>query len=461
MIKKILIANRGEIVTRVMKACREMGIKTVAIYSEADKDMFYLEQADEAYNIGPANPIKSYLSIEAIIEVIKKSGADAVHPGYGFLSENARFAEAVVASGATWIGPPPSVLAAIDSKCYCRSIASQAGVPVVPGTVNTITGVDEIYSFAAKEGYPLVLKLDKGGGGKGIELVKGDEDVKGAYERLSRIGLMAFGHPECYIEKEIKNPRHIEVQFLADRSGGCVCLGERECSIQRRYQKIIEESPSPVVSQKDREALFDYTRRLALAMGYVGAGTMEYLRSPDGQFYFMEVNARLQVEHPVTELITGVDIVKKQIAIAAGEEIGFSQEEVEFVGHAIEARVYAEDPVTFCPSPGKIEKLELPYANGVKLRVDHAIKEGVTVPPYYDPLLAKVIAWGEGRREAIENLKKALASFKVEGIKTTIPVNLAILSSQMFAAGELSTGFIETMYERGGDGVIRPLWPCM
>jgi acetyl-CoA carboxylase biotin carboxylase subunit len=461
VIKKVLIANRGEIVTRVMKACREMGIKTVVIYSEADKGMFYLEQADEAYHIGPANPIKSYLNIEAIIEALKKSGADAVHPGYGFLSENARFAEAVAACGVTWIGPPPQVLSAIDSKCYCRSIASKAGVPVVPGTIGTISSVDEIYGLAASLGYPLVLKLDKGGGGKGIELVKRGEDVKGAFERLSRIGLMAFGHPECYIEKEISNPRHIEVQFLVDKNSNCVCLGERECSIQRRYQKIIEESPSPVVSEEDRENLFEYTRRLALGMGYVGAGTMEYLRSPDGQFYFMEVNARLQVEHPVTELITGIDIVKKQISIAAGEELGFDQGEVEFKGHAIEARVYAEDPVTFCPSPGKIERLEMPSANGVVLRVDHAIKEGVSVPPYYDPLLAKVIAWGEGRREAIENLKKALSSFKVEGIKTTIPVNLAIISSQAFAAGELSTGFIENMYERGSDGVLRPLWPCM
>lgn len=460
MIKKLLIANRGEIVTRVMRACQDLGIKTVTVYSDADKNMFYLKQADEAYNIGPANPIKSYLNIESIIDVLKKSGADAVHPGYGFLSENASFAEAVYASGATWVGPPPSVLNSIDSKCYCRKIATDAGVPVVPGTITIIESADEIYRFAGEYGYPVVLKLDKGGGGKGIELVREEGQVKDAFERLSRIGKLAFGHPECYIEKEIINPRHIEIQFLADGFGRCVCLGERECSIQRRYQKIIEESPSPVVSEEERKTLFDHTCKLALAMGYQGAGTMEYLRSEDGSFYFMEVNARLQVEHPVTEFLTGIDIVKRQLTIASGKGLEIGQEDVEMKGHAIEARVYAEDPVSFCPSPGIIKKLAFPLTDNNTLRIDHAIEEGSAVPPYYDPLLAKVIAWGPTRLEAIEQLKRGLTDFKIEGIKTTIPVNLLILGSERFADGDLNTGFIEALFAKARTDV-KPLWPCM
>lgn len=460
MIKKLLIANRGEIVPRVMRACHNLGIKTVAVYSEADKNMFYLKEADEAYNIGPANPVKSYLNIESIIDALKSSGADAVHPGYGFLSENASFAEAVSGGGATWVGPPPIVLKSIDSKCYCRQIATDAGVPVVPGTISIISDVDEIYQFASEQGYPIVLKLDKGGGGKGIELVKEESQVKDAFERLSRIGKLAFGHPECYIEKEIINPRHIEIQFLTDGYGNCICLGERECSIQRRYQKIIEESPSPVVSESERNALFDYTRKLALAMGYQGAGTMEFLRSENGDYYFMEVNARLQVEHPVTEFLTGIDIVENQIKVASGAKLGLGQEDVVLNGHSIEARVYAEDPATFCPSPGTINKLVFPETDGKTLRIDHTIEEGGTVPPYYDPLLAKVISWGPTRLEAIANLSKALNDFKIEGIKTTISVNYLILNSERFATGDLNTGFIEALFASVRKDV-KPLWPNM
>ncbi len=461
MIKKLLIANRGEIVPRVMRACRDLDIKTVTVYSDADKDMFYLQEADETYNIGPANPIKSYLNIEALVEVIKTSGVDAVHPGYGFLSENASFAGAVAVNGAVWVGPAPAILKAIDSKCYCRKIANDAGVPVVPGTIDKINDVAEIYRFASEHGYPIVLKLDKGGGGKGIELVEEEAQVKDAYERLARIGKISFGHPECYVEKEIRKPRHIEIQFLTDQFGNCICLGERECSIQRRYQKIIEESPSPVVSEAERAVLFDYTSRLALAMGYRGAGTMEYLRSEDGKFYFMEINARLQVEHPVTEFLTGIDIVKKQLTIASGERLGITQEEIDFRGHAIEARVYAEDPVTFHPSPGTITKVDFPVTDSNFLRIDHAVEEGGKVPPYYDPLLAKVIAWGPDRPEAVERLKNALSDFDIEGIKTTIPVNLLILSSSDFIAGCLDTGFIEALYLKDKEASVKPLWPCM
>jgi acetyl-CoA carboxylase biotin carboxylase subunit len=460
VIKKLLIANRGEIVPRVMRACHNLGIKTVAVYSEADKNMFYLKHADETYNIGPANPLKSYLNIETIIEAVKNSGADAVHPGYGFLSENASFADAVFTGGATWVGPPPAVLKAIDSKCYCRQIATKAGVPVVPGTISVISGVDEIHRFAAEFGYPIVLKLDKGGGGKGIELVREEGQVQGAFERISRIGMLAFGHPECYIEKEIINPRHIEIQFLTDSYENCICLGERECSIQRRYQKIIEESPSPVISEAERKTLFAYTRKLALAMGYQGAGTMEFLRSEDGDFYFMEVNARLQVEHPVTEFLTGIDIVESQLKIAYGKALELRQEDVVMKGHSIEARIYAEDPVSFCPSPGTISKLVFPQLDVKTLRIDHTIEEGGKVPPYYDPLLAKVISWGPTRTEAIANLTKALNDFKIEGIKTTISVNSLILNSARFASGDLDTGFIEALFA-AASGDVKPLWPCM
>jgi acetyl/propionyl-CoA carboxylase alpha subunit len=463
VIKKLLIANRGEIVVRVMKTCRKLGIKTVAVYADADRNMFYLKEADEAYHIGPSNPIKSYLNIEAILDAAKQSGADAIHPGYGFLSENSRFADAVVSNGITWVGPPPAVLMAIDSKCYCRKIAADAGVPVIPGTLDTISSADELCSYASEYGYPLVLKLDKGGGGKGIEIVREDLQTKEAFERLSRIGMLAFGHPEAYIEKEVIRPRHIEIQFLADGSGNCVCLGERECSIQRRYQKIIEESPSPVVDEKERTMLFDCTVKLANAMGYQGAGTMEFLRSTEGQFYFMEVNARLQVEHPVTEFLTGIDIVEQQLRIASGESLEWRQADVRLRGHAIEARVYAEDPVSFCPSPGTISRLQFPATDPAHLRIDHAMEAGAAVPPYYDPLLAKVIAWGESRRDAVDILVRALSEFHVEGIKTTIPANLLILSNPKFLNGDLDTGFIDDLYANARPDQLsgKPLWPCM
>ena len=463
MIKKVLIANRGEIVVRVMTTCRKLGIKTVAVYSDADRNMFYLKDADEAFHIGPSNPVKSYLNIEALLEAAKQAGADAIHPGYGFLSENSLFAEAVAARGITWVGPPPAVLKAIDSKCYCRRIATDAGVPVIPGTIDIISSEDDICRFASEHGYPVVLKLDKGGGGKGIEVIGQDLQAKEAFERLSRIGKLAFGHPESYLEKKVIDPRHIEIQFLADGFGNCVCLGERECSIQRRYQKIIEESPSPVVAEKERAMLFDCTSKLARAMGYEGAGTMEFLRSAEGHFYFMEVNARLQVEHPVTEFLTGIDIVERQLRIADGERMELRQADVALRGHAIEARIYAEDPVSFCPSPGTITHLQLPATDPAYLRIDHAIEAGAAVPPYYDPLLAKVIAWGETRRNAVDRLVKALSEFQLEGIKTTIPVNLLILGNPKFLNGDLNTGFIDELYAQASPDQTsgKPLWPCM
>ncbi len=445
MIKRLLIANRGEIVPRIIRACRDLGIETVAVYSEADQNASYLRQAGAARLIGPANPVKSYLNIEAIIAAAKDTGADAVHPGYGFLSENAAFAEAVTAAGMTWVGPSPAVLKAVESKCCCRETATGVDVPVVPGTVQPVRDADEIRRFGFQYGFPIILKLDKGGGGKGIEVISthGQGQVARAYEKLSRIGQLAFASPDCYIEVKVNKPRHIEIQFIADDYGNVVCLGERECSIQRRYQKIIEESPSAAVTEADREKLYRYTKSLIRAMGYQGAGTVEYLRSGDGKYYFMEINARLQVEHPVTEFVTGLDIVKTQLEIAAGQKLGLAQEDVRLNGHAVEVRVYAEDPVTFFPSPGTVSKLRLPEADPRYLRIDHALEAGCAVPPYYDPLLAKVITWGGSRRESVQRLKDALSGLVIEGVKTTIPANLDIIGSPEFLAGIFNTSFIE------------------
>ncbi len=444
MIKKLLIANRGEVVSRIIRACNALGIRTVAVYSEADRDALFTRQADASVHIGPANPMKSYLNVEAIIEAARHSGADSVHPGYGFLAENYAFAQAVISEGMTWVGPSPEVMKEVESKCYCRRIAEKVQVPVNPGTLDPIKNVEEVYRFAREVGYPVFLKLDKGGGGKGIEMVNADEEVPAVLDRISRIGLAAFDSSDCYLEKVVANPRHLEVQFLGDHFGNYVCLGERECSIQRRHQKIIEESPSPIVTPADREMIFGYSLRLAQAMKYQGAGTIEGLRSEAGDYYFMEINARLQVEHPVTEFLTGVDIVQTQLRIASGETMSLSQDEVKMDGHAIEARVYAEDPVTFQPSPGIIKSLHLPRETE-DLRIDHALEEGGSVPPFYDPLLAKVIARGKTRESATSRLIEALKDFQIEGVSTTIPLNVSILEHPEFKAGNYHTGFIEAL----------------
>ena len=443
MVSSVLIANRGEIVSRIIRTCKEMGISTIAVYSEADANAPYLQMADEAVLIGPANPVKSYLNISTIIEAACTTGAQAVHPGYGFLSERGAFAEAVENAGITWVGPSPQVLKSISSKSYCRKIADSVDVPTIPGTLGIVKSPDVVVDFGNANGWPVFLKLDKGGGGKGIERVSGESEAKKVFQRASRIGEMAFGSGDCYIETVVDNPRHIEVQFLADNFGNCICLGERECSIQRRHQKIIEEAPSVVVMEDERALLFDRTVRIIKKIGYKGAGTIEYLRSGDGNYYFMEINARLQVEHPVTEYLTGIDIVKKQLSIASGEALNIEQSDVRFNGHAIEARVYAEDPETFIPSPGAITALEFP-GQDAKIRIDHALKANTSVPPYYDPLLAKVIVWGEDRPDALSRLKKALSEFRVEGVKTTIPLNLKIIDSSEFQSGNIDTNFIDT-----------------
>lgn len=437
--RKLLIANRGEIVVRIIRTARDMGIRTVAVYSDADKDAPHVREADEAIRIGSSPPPKSYLNIEHIMAAIKESGADAVHPGYGFLSENAAFADAVVAGGYTFVGPSPKILSTIESKCYCRKISHDAGVPVTPGTLGVVKDAEEVQRVLDDLGAPILLKLDKGGGGKGIQVINNSHEVINTLESSRSMGKVAFGSPDCYIEKRLNRSRHIEVQFIGDTYGNYITLGERECSIQRRYQKVIEEAPSPVVTEKERTMLEDWTVKLASAMGYHSAGTIEYLRSEKGDYHFMEINARIQVEHPVTEFITGVDIVRCQLEIASGKRLAISQQDIQFDGHAIQARIYAEDPVSFMPSPGIIGKLRFPVIKKVKTRFDHALEEGSSVSPFYDPLLAKVIAWGSTRERAITRLKKRLSCFKVEGTKTTIPMALMILDSDDFANGNFHT----------------------
>ncbi|MDR0760199.1 MAG: cytidylate kinase family protein [Treponema sp.] len=447
MIKKLLIANRGEIVNRIIRTCNAMGISAVVVYSEADKEADYIARAAESYHIGPSAPVKSYLNTEALIGALLKSGADAVHPGYGFLSESAPFAEAVQKAGAKWIGPDPSILLNIESKCYCRVMADKMGVPVTPGTVGIIRGVDEIYETAEKVGLPILLKLDKGGGGKGIEEIDHFESravTQAVYESMQRIGLMAFACGDVYIEKEVIAPRHIEVQFIADNYGNIVCLGERECSIQRRYQKIIEESPSPVVSEADREKLYSYTEKIVRAIRYTGAGTIEFLRNSEGVFYFMEINARLQVEHPVSEMVTGLDLVEWQLRVANGEKLTVTQRDICLQGHAIECRIYAEDPKTFKPSPGIITRLEFPEAKNGRVRLEHAIWEGFRVSPFYDPMLCKLIVWGGDRKTCIANMREALGKLVIQGVSTNITTDIAITRNKNFAAGNFATNFLNS-----------------
>lgn len=446
--KKLLIANRGEIVVRIIRTARDMGIKTVAVYSEADTDSPHVREADEALCIGPAPPPKSYLNIDNIMAAVLSSKADAVHPGYGFLSENRSFARAVVEQGVTFVGPSVETLSDIESKCYCRRLCHELGVPVIPGTLDIVGDADQVRQVFRKYGPPLLLKLDKGGGGKGIQVIEREKDIESVLASSASMGQVAFGSPDCYVEKGLKNARHIEVQFLGDHYGNYITLGERECSIQRRYQKIIEESPSPVVGPEERDRLHAWTHSLAAGMGYQNAGTIEFLRDEDGAFYFMEVNARIQVEHPVTEMVTGLDIVKYQLEIASGKRLDLVQEDVRFDGHAIEARVYAEDPVSFMPHPGTISELKFPDIRRVKSRFEHALEKGMRVSPFYDPMLAKVVAWGSTRSKAIKRLNRRLSHFRVEGTKTSIPLVRMILDSEHFSRGRFNTESLEQIIDR-------------
>jgi len=448
MFRKILIANRGEIAVRIIRACRDLDISPIAVYSQADAAALHVRLADEAYEIGPPPSAESYLCIERIIEAARRSGAEAIHPGYGFLAENADFARAVAAANITFIGPPAAAIELMGSKTNARRAAVSAGVPVVPGTTEPLSSVDEAREVAARFGYPVMLKAAAGGGGKGMRLVGGVDELASAFATAQSEAAAAFGDPQIYLEKAIERPRHIEIQIFADTHGNFAHLGERECSIQRRHQKVIEECPSPIGDAGLRAAMGAAAIEIARAAQYVGAGTVEFLvADATRDFYFLEMNTRLQVEHPVTELATGIDLVREQIRVAGGEPLSFAQETVALTGHAIECRVYAEDPENnFLPSPGRIVGLRVPA--GPNVRDDGGVYAGAEVSIYYDPMISKLATWGRTRREAIERMRRALDEYTVEGIKTTLPFFREIMRDAEFVAGRLDTGFIERFNQR-------------
>tara|TARA_B100001248_G_scaffold262718_3_gene261508 strand:+ start:5467 stop:6957 length:1491 start_codon:yes stop_codon:yes gene_type:complete len=450
MFKKILIANRGEIAIRVIRACREMGIRSVAVYSEADRNSLHVLLADDAYFIGPAPSTESYLNVNKLLEVIDESGADAVHPGYGFLSENAGFAEALEKKGITFIGPDISSLRDMGDKLSARELMQKAGVPIVPGSDGPVENEEDLVQTANKVGYPLLIKASAGGGGKGMRLVEKEADLVNAFQMATREATNFFGNPAVYIERFIQNPKHIEIQVFGDKHGNVVHLYERECSIQRRHQKIIEESPSPAVPQNVREEMGKIAVKAAKSIQYVGAGTFEFIfDSKTKEFFFMEMNTRLQVEHPVTEMVTGKDLVREQILVAAGKELSFRQEEIQQQGHAIEARICAEDPETFQPSPGLIRRCRSPQ--GPFVRVDSYAYAGYEVPVHYDPMLSKLIAWGHNREEAIARLSRALDEYSLTGIKTNIPLHKSILEEESFLQGSYTTQSLEKDFKHRAD----------
>ena len=444
LFKKILIANRGEIAVRVIRACREMGIESVVVYSDADRRALHVRKADYAYHIGPSAASESYLRIDKILEVAKKSGAEAIHPGYGFLSENARFARACAEAGVKFIGPTGDAMDAMGSKTRARQAMAAASVPMVPGNAQGLKSAEEAEALAEKIGYPIMLKAAAGGGGKGMRLVKSKDELRSSLEAASSEAQRSFGDSEVYLEKFIVNPRHIEMQIFADEHGNTVWLGERECSVQRRHQKVLEESPSPIVDPDMRRRMGEVAVRAAQACNYINAGTIEFLVDEQKNFYFLEMNTRLQVEHPVTELVTGLDLVQLQIRVASGEPLPFKQQDLSLRGHAMECRVYAEDPDNqFFPSPGRITRLISPSGPGI--RRDSGMYEGWTVPLDYDPLLAKLISYGSDREQCIGRLQRALYEYFVGGIKTNIPLFRRILSDPDFKAGKLHTGFLDRL----------------
>ncbi|MEM9552984.1 MAG: acetyl-CoA carboxylase biotin carboxylase subunit [Acidobacteriota bacterium] len=445
MFQKILIANRGEIALRVIHACRELGIKTVAVHSTADADSLHVTYADEDVCIGPPASGDSYLRISRIIAAAEITGADAVHPGYGFLSENARFADVLSDCNIGWIGPKAETIRSMGDKANARRIAVEAGVPVLPGTNEPLENLDEVQRVAAEVGFPVILKAAAGGGGRGMRIVRDASELEHAFSTASEEALRAFGDGSMYLERYLEEPRHIEFQIFGDHHGNIVHLGERECSIQRRHQKLIEESPSPALDDDLRARMGEASVRLARAVGYRNAGTIEYLLDSDGSFYFMEMNTRIQVEHPVTEMVMGVDLVKEQIRVAAGEELSFSSG-LEPRGHVIECRINAEDPETFRPSPGRITTLHLPGGPGVRID-SHAYQEYV-VPPFYDSMIGKLIVSAQTRDDAIRRMLRALDLFVVEGIHTSIPLHREILSDEVFRSGRLSTRFMSEMADR-------------
>ncbi len=447
MFKKILVANRGEIAVRVIRACRELGIQSVAVYSDVDRASLHVRKADEAYHIGPPAAAESYLNIEKILDAARRSGADAIHPGYGFLSENARFAHACAQAGIKFIGPTAASMEMMGSKTRARQHMEKANIPFVPGTSRGLESAEEAAHVAEQIGFPVMLKAAAGGGGKGMRLVHTPGELAAALESAQSEAQRAFGDDEVYIEKAILNPRHIEMQILADEHGNTVYLGERECSIQRRHQKVLEESPSPFVDPEMRRRMGEVAVRVAQAASYTNAGTIEFLVDPHKNFYFLEMNTRLQVEHPVTELTTGLDLVHLQIRIAAGEKLPFTQDDIQIRGHAIECRIYAEDPDNnFFPSPGKITLLLAPSGPGI--RRDSGMYEGWTVPIDYDPLLAKLIGYGSDRAQAMSRLIRALNEYFVGGIKTNISLFRRILNDEEFHVGQVDTGYLDRLLAR-------------
>jgi acetyl-CoA carboxylase, biotin carboxylase subunit len=447
--RKVLIANRGEIAVRLVRGLRERGIASVAVYSDADRGSLAVTLADEAAYIGPAPSSESYLKVETILDAARRHGADAIHPGYGFLSENADFAEACKSAGITFIGPPASAIRDMGSKTGARKIAMKAGTPVVPGTESAITDIANAKATAKKIGYPVLLKASAGGGGKGMRRVDREEDLEGALRDASSEALRAFKNGDVYIEKLVVEPRHIEIQILGDHHGNMIHLGERECSIQRRHQKVIEECPAPVMQRwpELRRKMGECAVKVAKSAGYTNAGTIEFLVDRDGNFYFLEMNTRLQVEHPVTELVTGIDLVEWQLRIAAGEKLTIRQQDVTWTGSAIECRVYAEDPEqNYMPSPGKIEHLREPAGPGI--RIDSGVYEGWTVPMEYDPLLAKLCAWASTREIATQRLDRALAEYSLTGVRTNLSLFRQIVSDTEFRAGRLTTAFLDEFFKR-------------
>jgi acetyl-CoA carboxylase biotin carboxylase subunit len=444
----VLIANRGEIALRVIRACREMGMATVAVYSDADRGALHVLHADEAYRLGPAPAAESYLRADLILEIARQAGADAVHPGYGFLSENAEFADACSAAGVIFIGPPARAMRMLGSKTKARQAADAAGMPRVPGSVTGLADVEEAIRVAAGIGYPVMLKAAAGGGGKGMRAVAKPEELAGAFAGASSEAERSFGSGEVYLEKLIERPRHIEIQLMADEHGGCVYLGERECSVQRRHQKVIEEAPSAVVGEDLRRRMGEAAVRLALSAGYVNAGTVEFLVDAEENFYFLEMNTRLQVEHPVTEMVTGLDLVHLQLGVAMGEPLPIRQEDVRLRGHAIECRIYAEDPENnFFPSPGLITRLVQPGGPGI--REDCAVFAGWTVPLDYDPMLSKLVAFAPTREMAIDRMLRALDEYVIGGIKTNIGLFRRILTNEDFRAARIDTGYLERLLAAG------------
>jgi acetyl-CoA carboxylase biotin carboxylase subunit len=454
MFKKILIANRGEIAVRVIRACREMGIETVAIYSDVDRDALHVRFADEAYHCGPPPARESYLVAERVLELAKQAGADAIHPGYGFLAENGDFADQCEAAGIRFVGPSGDVMRKMGDKVTARQTMEKAGVPIVPGTTQALSD-EEATAFAKEIGLPVMVKASAGGGGKGMRLVRKQKELAQAIARARSEAKASFGDDSLYVEKFVEEPRHIEIQVLADTHGNTIHLGERECSIQRRHQKVVEEAPGNGITPELRESMGKAAVAAAEAVGYVGAGTCEFLVDRNDDFFFLEMNTRVQVEHAITEAVTGVDIVKAMIRACAGDDLGVRQEEVKLTGHAIEARIYAEDPdKDFVPSPGEVIVYRPP--DGIGIRVDSGVYQGATVTVFYDPMVAKLIAWGADRQEAIERLKRALAEYVVKGIKTSIPFHQKVMRHPVFVKGQYDTGFIDEHMDggKGGDELM-------